>query len=109
MENNIIPNHRQTIEDCIFNETDNNNQITCDRYRTILQDGDVVQSGYEEPFYSENESWDGHFYARVIRKRLESDEEYNTRIEEIETYKREAKKRRHETYLKLKQEFENGN
>lgn len=73
---------------------------------SILPD-DVVITGYEEPYFSEDNSYDGYYYFHIYRNRLETDEEYNKRINGIEQFKIEEKNRRYQNYLKLKKEFEN--
>jgi hypothetical protein len=45
--------------------------------------------------------------AEVIRMVEETDEQFERRIKDIERDKEWAKKRRYESYLKLKEEFEN--
>lgn len=50
---------------------------------------------------------DGDLACYVYRDRLETDEEYEKRIQ-LETFSKETmKKRKYENYLKLKEEFEN--
>jgi hypothetical protein len=71
-----------------------------------FQDDDELCIRYEEGFYSENNSWDGGFVAEVFRMQLESDEEFNNRMIELEKDKEFWKKKRYENYLKLKEEFE---
>lgn len=72
-----------------------------------FQDDDLIHIGHDEGHYSENNSWDPYFYVVVERFREETDEEYHQRVEENEKFKEEMKKKRYETYLKLKEEFEN--
>ena len=71
-----------------------------------LQDDDEIHARWEEPFYSENNSYDGHFYSVIIRHELETDEEFQSRIKRIERESKAMRERRYETYLKLKAEFE---
>jgi hypothetical protein len=71
-----------------------------------FQDSDELVIGYDEGYVSENNSWDAHYYATVTRKREETDEEYNKRIERGKRDNEEMRKRRYENYLKLKKEFE---
>ena len=71
-----------------------------------FQDSDVLHIGYDEGHVSENNSWDPHYYAEVIRKREETDEEYEERILSNKRHMEDLKKRRYENYLKLKEEFE---
>jgi hypothetical protein len=81
--------------------------IPFNKYKEHLEDDDIVQSSYEEPFFSENNSCDGFYYVKILRKTLETDEQYEKRLEKSERTKLELKNRRRETYLKLKDEFEN--
>jgi hypothetical protein len=71
-----------------------------------FEDDDVINISWEESFYSENESWDGHFHAEVIRMVEETDEQFAKRIAENERDAKWAKERRLQSYLKLKAEFE---
>jgi len=72
-----------------------------------FQDDDRIEMGHSEGWYSENNSMDPHFYVRITRMREETDTEFKERIESIERRKQEELKRRYETYLELKEEFEN--
>lgn len=73
-----------------------------------LEDDDEISIGYEEPYYSENNSWDGFYYCRVERMVEETDEEYEDRMERKRSTDAMLKKNRYEQYLKLKKEFEEG-
>ena len=72
-----------------------------------FEDEDVIRAEYVEPYYSENNSWDGHYTLEVIRKVLETDEEYEKRLESNKAYNERNRQLRYENYLKLKKEFEN--
>lgn len=72
-----------------------------------FEDEDKITVGYDEGYYSENNSWDPHYYARVIRMVEETDAQFEKRIANNEQAKKWAKERRYENYLKLKKEFEN--
>ena len=72
-----------------------------------FEDEDVIRAEYVEPYYSENNSWDGHYTLEVIRKVLETDEEYEKRLESNKTFNERNRQLRYENYLKLKKEFEN--
>jgi len=72
-----------------------------------FEDDDVIRLEYVESYYSENNSYDEHYMAEVIRMVEETDEQFERRIKDIERDKEWAKKRRYESYLKLKEEFEN--
>jgi hypothetical protein len=71
-----------------------------------FEDDDIISIGYEEAFYSENNSWDGFYYCRVERMVEETDEEYENRMERKRSSESILKKNRYEQYLKLKKEFE---
>lgn len=71
-----------------------------------FEDDDIISIGYEEGYYSENNSWDGFYYCRVERMVEETDEEYEDRMERKRSSDSLLKKNRYEQYLKLKKEFE---
>jgi len=74
--------------------------------KIVLEDDDVIEISYDEGHYSENNSWDAHWIFALDRNRLETDEEYNKRIEDNRKFTEERKQERYKNYLKLKQEFE---
>jgi len=90
----------------IFKKIDYNHPIKFSTIKNIVEDNDIITAGYDEGFYFENDSVDPHFFIEITREQLETDEEYDKRIEEDEKNKKFFKKRRFETYLKLKKEFE---
>lgn len=92
-------------KEVLFLQSDN--RIPYKNYKDKLEDDDFVVSAYDEGYYSENNSWDPFYFVKVLRSRLETDEEYEKRLEEGKKMKIELKNRRRETYLKLKEEFEN--
>ncbi len=63
-----------------------------------FQDDDIIRC-YDD----ENDS----FYANVLRKELETDEQFEVRKKQIEVMKELSKERRYQQYLKLKEEFDN--
>lgn len=69
------------------------------------QDDDLIYVGYEEDEQGNNGEW----FISIEREMLETDEEYNKRIERHEKFLEDSKKQRYERYLKLKEEFENDN
>lgn len=73
-----------------------------------LEDDDKIYIGYEDPYYIENNSWDGFYYCRVERMVEETDKEYEDRMEIKRSTDAMLKKNRYEKYLKLKKEFEEG-
>jgi hypothetical protein len=71
-----------------------------------LQDDDELNIQWNEPYYSENNSWDGHYSVSIRRNRLETDEEFQKRLEREERDLKRQKEIKYNTYLKLKSEFE---
>lgn len=72
-----------------------------------FEDDDIIRIEYVEPYYSDNNSWDGHFIAEVIREIEETDEEFEKRMHKVERDEKWRKESRYKSYLKLKEEFEN--
>jgi len=86
---------------------ESDNPITWKEIKTFqFEDDDIVSIGCEEPYYSENNSWDGFYYCTVERMVEETDEEYENRLERKKSTDSLLKKNRYEQYLKLKKEFE---
>jgi hypothetical protein len=71
-----------------------------------FEDDDQIQMQWVEPHFSENESNEGYFICEVSREVEESDEEFEKRMKDKIIFEEEAKKKRYENYLKLKEEFE---
>lgn len=71
-----------------------------------LEDNDVIFLQWVEPYYSENNSYDGHFGLQITRMVPETQEQYEKRIAQREREKVEIKERKYQTFLKLKAEFE---
>jgi len=61
---------------------------------------------FDEGYYSENNSWDAFSELRILRSRLETDEEEEKRQEKEEKEKNRRKENRRQRYLQLKKEFE---
>lgn len=95
------------ITEEIFSERDYKKPIPFSKIKNIVQDDDIILSGWEEPFYSENNSYDGHYYMVVKRNRLETDDEFSKRISDGVKKQEELKEKRYQRYLELKKEFEN--
>ena len=70
-----------------------------------FEDDDMINISWVEGHYSENNSWDGHFQAEVIRMVEETDEQFAERIANNERDDKWAKEARLKSYLKLKAEF----
>lgn len=72
-----------------------------------FEDDDILHIAYDEGYYSENNSWDPHYFVEITRMVEETDEQFNNRLEKLEDNEKWAKKKRYESYLRLKKEFEN--
>jgi len=94
------------IEKTIFRDQKNEPFTWVDIKNIQFEDDDVIQLSWVEPYYSENNSWDGHWSAAVTRMVEETDEQFQKRLKEKERDAKWAKERRYESYLKLKKEFE---
>jgi hypothetical protein len=71
-----------------------------------LKDDDVIVTLNDDGYYSENNSWDPFTRLEIHRYRDETDSEKEEREKREFEMKEELKKRRYESYLKLKAEFE---
>jgi hypothetical protein len=69
-----------------------------------FEDDDIINIGYEEP-YDVNE---GYFIASVERFEYETDEQFLKRKKSIESEEVRKRELRYKTFLKLKEEFDNG-
>lgn len=99
---------RRKVSDKIIELTQTEGPITLTKeIINQLQVGDEIEAGFEEPFYSENNSHDGYFFLSVFRNRLENDQEYEKRVQEEVKAQVNLRARRYQTYLKLKAEFDN--
>ena len=94
------------IEKQIFCSQKNKPWTWSDIKHLELEDDDVINLSWEEPYYSENESWDGHYTGSIIRMVEETDEQFEKRKKRLEQDKEWYRQRRYESYLKLKEEFE---
>lgn len=95
------------VEKQIFYKQKNTPFTWKDIKDVVLEDDDKISIGWVEPYYSENESWDGHYHAEIIRMVEETDKQFQERLAKIERDKNWARERRYANYLKLKAEFEN--
>lgn len=102
-------NKKIFVEKIVFTKIDYEKPIKPQEYLHLLLGDDILDSGWEEGHYSENNSCDGHFSVTIARKVLETDAEYELRKKIEKTEKEHLRTRRFETYLKLKKEFEDEN
>jgi hypothetical protein len=68
-----------------------------------IQDDDLVRLSFEE------DDLGGEWFFEVFRDEIESDDEYNLRLQRNNVWLEHQKEKRHQRYLELKQEFENQN
>jgi hypothetical protein len=97
---------KKLVTTTVFRKTNDHNPIKFGEINIELKPDDVIISGHDEGFYSENNSWDAHYFLEVNRDRLETDDEFATRCQNDELNKVWSRERRYESYLKLKKEFE---
>ena len=96
----------------IFLETEifrkeSNKPITWKDIKHIeFQDDDKINIGFDEGFYSENNSWDPHYYVTITRNVLETDEQYQKRQEQIKLDEKWSRARQFKSYKSLKIKFE---
>ena len=95
------------VQKTVFNKRKDNPFTWKDIKDFKFEDDDVIRLEYVDSYYSENESYDAHYMAEVIRMVEETDEQLKQRIEDKEINEKFYKKRRYESYLKLKEEFGN--
>ena len=89
----------------VFSDIDYNKPIPFSKIKDIIQDDDFIESGWDEGFYTENNSINGHFFLIVKRMRLETNDEVKERYRKQEEFRKESKEKRYRTYLNLKKEF----
>lgn len=99
---------KKLIEKTIYSKHRRSNPFKWSDIKHIkFEDNDEISIGWEEEYYSENESHDGYYYVRVTRMVEETDEEYQKRLDESKVAKEGQRLVRYQRYLELKKEFEN--
>jgi len=107
MENNFKVAKKILVDKQIFHQTKDRPFNWSDIKHIQFEDDDMIDCCYVEAFYSDNNSWEAHYSCSVIRKVLETDEQFQKRCERNEREKKWAKDERYKHYLKLKEEFDN--
>jgi len=69
-----------------------------------LEDDDVIRSEWVD---DDNFDYHGYWHNEITRMVEETDEQFEKRISSNKRSNEEMKKRRYESYLRLKKEFEN--
>jgi hypothetical protein len=96
------------VEKQIFHEINYKKPYTWKDIKDIdFHDDDEIRIEYVDRYYSENESWDGHYSCTVTRMVEETDEQYERRQERIKWDKKWSRERSFESYLFFKKKFEN--
>lgn len=55
-----------------------------------FEPNDIIQCGYNEGYFSENNSWDSHYFIIVTRERLETDKEFEKRKNKFDKLKEDG-------------------
>lgn len=71
-----------------------------------IKKDDIIEITREESFFSENHCYDAYTTLVIFRYIEETEKEYKKRIYNETKLAEQMKKRRYETYLNLKSEFE---
>jgi hypothetical protein len=105
---NDISDKKIMVSETILQKNKNENDpITWKDIKHIeFQDDDIITASYQEGFYSDNNSYDPFIILDITRMRLETDDEYIKRQEQIKIEYKFNKERRYQNFLKLKKEFE---
>lgn len=98
---------RQIITKSIWHET----SVLPIKWKDIkhfhFEDDDIIQVAYVEPWENGSDNSGGdHYEVNVTREQVETDDEYNKRLEREQRDAEYLIKRRYQNYLKLKGEFE---
>jgi hypothetical protein len=102
MEDTKSPN-KITKEKQIFRGYNNSPMKWSDIKNLQLEDDDIIHSGWVD---DENFDYHGYWNNQITRMVEETDEQFEKRIASNKRSEEEMKKRRYESYLRLKKEFE---
>lgn len=104
MENNKSPKKIE-LEKQIYWGNNSKQMTWADIKHLELQDNDIIHSGWVD---DENFDYHGYWHNEITRMVEETDEQFENRIAKMKQNDIWAKERRRESYLRLKEEFENG-
>jgi len=104
MENKKAPKKIQ-VEKQIYWGNNSKQMTWADIKHLELQDNDVTHSGWVD---DDNFDYHGYWHNEITRMVEETDQQFEKRIAKIKQDDIWAKERRRESYLRLKEEFENG-
>ena len=98
--------HKVTVTETIFSKISYKDPITFGEIDVELQPGDVILHNHEEAEYASDHGHDPHWSMTIYRDRLETDDEFEGRMDSMERQREIYKKERYKRYLKLKEEFD---
>jgi len=96
---------KKIVDDNIIKKQSGKPIVVTQEILDMIEIGDFIDAGYEEPYYENDNGHDGHYYFYVSRDRLETDEEYEKRMKDEELKQKWRKEERLKSYLRLKEEF----
>jgi hypothetical protein len=99
-------NEKIFVEKRIFREQSQKPFKWKDIKHVDLQDDDTIVIGYDEGYYSENNSWDPHYYVTITRMVLETDEQFEKRQKELKRDAKWARESSFKSYQHFKKKFE---
>jgi hypothetical protein len=94
-------------EECIFTKVSYKGPVKFGEITIAVEPEDVIHQVYVEPFNGSVEGWEGHYELNVLRKREETDAEFEERKIGNEKFTANQREARYKNYLRLKKEFEN--
>jgi hypothetical protein len=98
---------KEKFEKEVFHKTRNHEPYTWKDIKAFqFEDDDIIEIGYDEGFYTENNSVDPHFFVTISRMVEETDEEFSERMKDIDLENKWAEEQQYKTFLKLKEKFE---
>lgn len=71
---------KKVVTDVILNKSSYKDPIPVSEYLDVLKPEYTVTQHWEEAFYSENNSYEGHWVLNITHDRLETDEEFQKRV-----------------------------
>ena len=105
MEDKRSPN-KIKIETQIYWHQKNSRLTWKDIKHLKLEDDDIIEASWVDDHEAVH---GGYWHGEITRMVEETDERFAKRQKEIEQDRERMKKMRHESYLKLKKEFESNN
>jgi hypothetical protein len=98
---------KKIIHEQVFHKISYKEPIKFKEIDIDLEPDDEILQDFEDEYHGSDHAHDAHWSMTIFRDRLETDEEFEKRMEELERMRGELKERRRQQYIKLKKEFEN--